>query len=1244
MANVFDEVLGEKAKPKAREAEEAAPGNVFDQVLEERRPGVVKRAAGAVYDASAAPVRAGADILERAAQAIPDPETRSAATNFALSVPKTTLETVSKFLKTIGGGDEKGTWNKMTLPSRVSKEGLDRLVEATSIIPEPKSRSTLLNFMLLSPRAAGELFSDLSSMSLHPVSVAAMGIPAGTGGKAMAILREKAPKVAAALERPIQDIFKPKADILSVAKKWTLPPDQIDAVAKMEPQALEAAKAAEEALPGFKKYVTDFVEKHGGKFKEARVKEPESILGKVARKFKEGTTDYDVSSMKDHVGSRIILPSEEALPAAIDELKAAGWVPEIVQNRTGYQGLHLSKRTPAGISMEIQLQTPKSSPVYDVTHDLFSKFRTSNVLNLTHEEAVTAAKAGEQSKAIWDNYLAGISPETRSAISESMSGLAEKNSPTVTPGLTSAAGRQTPSLRIENTSGAELSMRPTIPFGSLPNEGAITSPPSNLSIPEIAEKFKPGAPPPGKDFFGQQLAKFDVSDDAKSVFAQTSEAFKGRIAEARRGVQEWKDTARLADSMGMTFQDLLKRTKGQPMNAEQLEAAKGLVGASLERVSAARTAYASARTTQNLLALEGEISRHAAVQESFLGARAEAGRALQILRKVTAARALPEEAQQAALDAIRGRGLTKEIADRLASIDPNDIAGINKFIRDVSKAKTSDKIFEYYMNSILSSPLTHKANIEGNLLFAALKIPEKAATAIADYGISKVTGKRTAFIGEAPREAYSFFSGINNGVRKGLRALSSIPSETKLETANLPAIKGKIGEAVRLPSKMLVAEDEFAKGVIYEMELSAQAYRAAKAAGLKGKAFINRIAELKISPTESMMKAIDKESLYRTFQNDPGKAIKALMNLREEVPLMRYIVPFIKTPANITARALERSPLGVLKLGYQIARGAGQEEISKTAGQTMVGSLISGAVALEAARGNVTGAPPRDPAQRDKFYREGKMPFSVRVGDKWYSYARREPLSLMFGGIAQTVQSMKEAGGKPDGNVVGPIISSIPQYLLNQTFLSGLRDFFDATTDPERYGENFLKRQAGAILPYSAFMRLIAQNADPVVRQKNTVGESIRAAVPGLSDKLLPQRTAFGEPSKRPNDAFSILVTPRSQETIGPLERQETELDRPTPLPEKKIAGVTLLPEEMDQFKQISGRFIKNAEMGLLKNKAYRSLPGEEKAKILGSLELAARSEAKRRILGKVIARSSPEEKRKLLEYAVKFLKVDISK
>lgn len=1247
MANVFDEVLEEKAKPKGREAPEAAPGNVFDQVLEERRPGVVKRAVGAVYDASAAPVRAGADVLGRAAKAIPDPETRSVAANFALSVPKTTLETVSNFLKTIGGGDEKTTWGKMTLPSRVSQEGLDRLVEATSVIPDPKSRSALLNFMLLSPRAAGELFSELSAASLHPVSVAAMGIPAGAGGKAMAIVREKAPKVAAALEYPLEKILKPAgSDIMQVAKGWTLTPEQTAAVAKMEPQAVEANKAAQAELPAFKKYVTDFVEKYGGKFKEARVKRTEDMLGKVARKFNEGTQVYDVLTMKDHVGSRIILPSEEALPAAIDELKAAGWTPEIVQNKTGYYGLHMSKRAPSGISMEIQLQTPKSSPIYDVTHDMFSEFRKSNILKLTKEQRAAAGRAGEQSKAAWDNYLAGISPETRAAISESMSGLAEKNSPTVTLGLTSAAGRQTPSLRMENTSGAELSMRPTIPFGSLPNEGAIKPPPSNLSIPEIAEKFKAGVPPPTKDFFGQQVAKFAVSDDARSVLAQTSEAFKGQINESRRGVQTWRDTAKLADDLGMTFQDLLKFNKGQPMNAEQIEAAKGLVGASMEQVNAAREAYAALPTAKNLLDFEGAIAQHAAIQERFYGARAELGRAMNIMRKVTAARSLPEEAQQAALESIRGNKVSKEILARLAAIDPNDIAAINKFIRDVTKATTTEQVLEYYMGSILSGPFTQKANIEGQMLFIASKVPEKVFSAIADYGISKFTGKRTIYFGEAPREAYSVLSGIKTGVRRGLATLRGAASETKIDTSNIPAIKGKLGEVVRTPMKVLNAVDDFFKGVTYEMELSAQAYKAAKASGLKGQEFAKRIAQLKMNPTPAMSEAIHKEMLYRALQSDPGDFVKALIRARDKLPLAigKFVFPFIKTPANAVFRFAERSPLGAANIASKIVEGAGQEEIAKSVGQFAMGSLIASYVAMETLMGNITASPPKDPARRDKFFREGKLPFSFKSGDHWYSYARREPASLVIGGVAQAVLNSMESARGTDPNVAGAIVSSVPQYLTNQTFLSGLKDVVDAMSDPDRYGQNYLEREATAFLPASSFLRYLAQTYDPVIREKNSVKESIMASIPGLSTKLIPKRNAFGDVVRRNNDLFSMMVTPRSKETIGPLEKQETELDRPTPLPEKKIAGVPLLPEEMDQLRQISGRFIKNAEMGLLKNKGYMSLTGEAKARILGSLELAARSEAKRRIIGKVIARSSPEEKRKLREYAVKFLKVDMSK
>ena len=75
----------------------------------------------------------------------------------------------------------------------------------------------------------------------------------------------------------------------------------------------------------------------------------------------------------------------------------------------------------------------------------------------------------------------------------------------------------------------------------------------------------------------------------------------------------------------------------------------------------------------------------------------------------------------------------------------------------------------------------------------------------------------------------------------------------------IPSVKvGKAeigGKQVRIPGRLLMAEDEFFKAIGYRQEINAQAFRLAANEGLKGKALAKRVAELKANPTDEMAKA-----------------------------------------------------------------------------------------------------------------------------------------------------------------------------------------------------------------------------------------------------------------------------------------------------------------------------------------------------------------------------------------------------
>ena len=102
----------------------------------------------------------------------------------------------------------------------------------------------------------------------------------------------------------------------------------------------------------------------------------------------------------------------------------------------------------------------------------------------------------------------------------------------------------------------------------------------------------------------------------------------GGFDEASRGVVTNQETRALADELGMTPEQLLRRRRGQALNAEQLYATRVLVQKSREVV--ARLAKASLGGSDEQVAqFRNAWMRHVALEEQVTAATAEVGRAMQ---------------------------------------------------------------------------------------------------------------------------------------------------------------------------------------------------------------------------------------------------------------------------------------------------------------------------------------------------------------------------------------------------------------------------------------------------------------------------------------------------------------------------------------------------------------------------------------------------------------------------------------
>src|SRR3546814_18890959 len=88
---------------------------------------------------------------------------------------------------------------------------------------------------------------------------------------------------------------------------------------------------------------------------------------------------------------------------------------------------------------------------------------------------------------------------------------------------------------------------------------------------------------------------------------------------------------------------------------------------------------------------------------------------------------------------------------------------------------------------------------------------------------------------------------------------------------------------------------------------------------------------------------------------------------------------------------------------------------------------------------------------------------------------------------------------------------AVAKNITSKTWLSGLSDFFDVLSDPERYGRNYVARLAGS-MAVPAMVSQMASATDPNLREARNILDTIKSRVPGLSDELPERLTLWGQP------------------------------------------------------------------------------------------------------------------------------------
>jgi hypothetical protein len=575
--------------------------------------------------------------------------------------------------------------------------------------------------------------------------------------------------------------------------------------------------------------------------------------------------------------------------------------------------------------------------------------------------------------------------------------------------------------------------------------------------------------------------------------------------------------------------------------------------------------------------------------------------------------------------------VSRMLAERIAVLadKPEWQGAVDQIARKGALARTSDAVREVWINAILSGPKTHVVNMMSNSAVVGQSILERAVAGRFADVFDPVEGVR---LGEATAMLWGIREGLKDAFVYMAKSAATGESgywkgaagadKTQLESARTRAwsneamqprvpewipgnsqgqidtMLGKgvdmLGTVITLPGRALGASDEFFKSINYRAELWAQSYRQAMEEVDRGtlpkEGLKQRIADLVADPDDSMRLKAQDMAYYNTFNTDAGPVADWLMKGRDKIPGAYFVLPFIRTPANIFKFTFERTPIAPIMSKFRADFAAGGARRDMALAKMGVGTAFMMVAFDLAMDGHITGSGPqgdKNASKRQAMTRGGWQRYSFRVqtGERadgspiyrYYAYNRMDPVGNLFGMAAELAEYARntdpERVDSQYEEIATATIMSAAQNMMDKAMVRGVSDAMAALRNPERYGESYFTRLASSFVPTG--VKEAAQFIDPVSRHTYDLISALKARTPGLSKDLPPRLNFWGDEMSFSSglgetyDAVSPIYS-RSTEKAQPADREFFRLNYfPTHQTYMRVDGRNIplrnMPEAMNR-------------------------------------------------------------------------------
>lgn len=393
-----------------------------------------------------------------------------------------------------------------------------------------------------------------------------------------------------------------------------------------------------------------------------------------------------------------------------------------------------------------------------------------------------------------------------------------------------------------------------------------------------------------------------------------------------------------------------------------------------------------------------------------------------------------------------------------------------------------------------------------------------------------------------------------------------------------------------------------------------------------------------------------QEAYKATFKDDT-KLATILSDVRRTLGVPGDIVmPFTKTPANIAMRGIDYSPVGVANALVKLKNAKSNVEVSNAL--TLLGQGATGTAAIAvgyalAQSGIIQGAlsDDKDEAQWEKSH--GKLAYSVKVGDNYYTFDWAQPASIPIILGTTIYQCMQDSDNALDTIYQGAVAATNAWSDLSP--LQTLTDIFGGNGTPaENIADTFLEAPLGWIPAQLGAAARIDDTTQRVTYDNtsklNNIINQAKSKIPGMSQTLPVAYDTWGNPIKRQDStgeaALANLLNPGQIGNIRetPIDDEINDLYASTGdaavFPKKaawsyKINGETvkLNSEQYSEYQRIMGQNAYGMTSALINSASYNNMSDDQKAGAIADLYNFADALAKTELLGYDIESSQTYKK-----------------